>query len=62
LDIIVEDMLHALGVIKSLAERHRYAEESGIARSHIEHILSVLSGSVMISSVKTLSEEDSGSE
>lgn len=47
LDIIVEAMLHALRHIKSLAEKHQGMDETGVARSHIEHILSVLSGSAV---------------
>jgi hypothetical protein len=36
-------MLHALEIIRSLAEKHQ-GLATGVARSHIEHILSVLSG------------------
>jgi HEAT repeat protein len=52
LDIIVEAMLHALGNIKSLAEKHQGMDETGVARSHIEHILLLLSGSATTLSTK----------
>lgn len=43
LDIITESLLHALRIVKWLAEKHRNIGETGVAQSSIESIITKLS-------------------
>ncbi|MGH6930874.1 MAG: HEAT repeat domain-containing protein [Dongiaceae bacterium] len=43
MDNIIDSMLYALEVIRMMAEKHREADETGVAKSHIESIVLKLS-------------------